>query len=287
MEKKNNNMENLPVLTYEWTTPDDAENYLMKNPSNRTLSWSRIRTYAKSMEEGKWRHDNGESIKIDADGNLIDGQHRLEAIKLINKPILLAVMRNLPADSRITIDTGKKRSGSDALRMYGHTYRTSTVAATLRLIHKEKKGTLHTNTGESLTNEEILNLLKEHPNLENSLRDLNKIIKKGNMPSILPTSVALLLFYMWHSAYPRETEDFFTKLFVGIGLMPNTGVFHLRNRLIRATAALKRVDRLDHEEKIALTIKAFKKDLKHETVKSLNYSKNNEPFPSVRKILTT
>ena len=59
-------------------TPEYAKELLDYNKKNRSLSKATVDRYAEDMRKDNWQQ-NGEAIKIDWDGNLIDGQHRLAA----------------------------------------------------------------------------------------------------------------------------------------------------------------------------------------------------------------
>ena len=61
-------------------TPEMAREYLEKNSHNRRLSERSVRNLATAIKNGEWQV-NGEAIKVDKEGNLLDGQHRLSAIE--------------------------------------------------------------------------------------------------------------------------------------------------------------------------------------------------------------
>jgi hypothetical protein len=61
-------------------TPELAEKFLEKNSNNyRKLSEKVVKAYQIDMETGNWKF-NGDSIKFNKSGQLVDGQHRLTAI---------------------------------------------------------------------------------------------------------------------------------------------------------------------------------------------------------------
>lgn len=78
----------------ETITPKMAEEYLKHNKINRTLKDKRVTSYANDMKDGAWQL-NGEAIRFNKSGDLIDGQHRLNAIIRANKPIQTVVMRGI------------------------------------------------------------------------------------------------------------------------------------------------------------------------------------------------
>lgn len=103
-------------MIYEVTeiTPELAELYLSKNTKNRQVKLSHVNNLASQMSLGIWVQ-NGESIKFDDYGNLIDGQHRLNACIKSGVNFKSLVIRGLPSESFKTIDTGSKRTAQDLL----------------------------------------------------------------------------------------------------------------------------------------------------------------------------
>lgn len=102
----------------ELITPKIAEQMLLANTSNRSLSWRLVAVYAADMEAGRWQL-NGDVIRFSTDGQLLDGQHRLRAVVMSKTPVHMAVARDLPADVFMTIDAGRKRSAADVLGVGG------------------------------------------------------------------------------------------------------------------------------------------------------------------------
>lgn len=101
-------------LEFRTITPEQAADMLAKhNTFNRKLDASHAAFLAKEMERGTFRPDNGDSIRIDAEGNIIDGQHRLAAIVKTGKPVTMLVANDIDRDTFATIDMGKRRTVHD------------------------------------------------------------------------------------------------------------------------------------------------------------------------------
>lgn len=108
-----------PVTTVglELITPEKAEEYLLSNiENNRDINHHRVATYTADILSGDWSN-NGETIKFDQDGKLIDGQHRLMAIKKANKPVYMWVARGVDGNAFRTVDTGLARTTKQILKM--------------------------------------------------------------------------------------------------------------------------------------------------------------------------
>lgn len=89
-------------------TPQLAAEFLEKNANNRSLSNAVVEHYAMQMRSGKWIA-NGETIKFGSNGELVDGQHRLQAIIQSGVTVTMVVVTGVPEGSKETIDVGKVR----------------------------------------------------------------------------------------------------------------------------------------------------------------------------------
>lgn len=94
-------------------TPDLARAILKNNINNRNVKRERVNLYASDMEKGRWQL-NGESIVIDANGNLKDGQHRLMAVIKSQCTVPMVVVTGVDADCNI-YDRGSGRSVKDIM----------------------------------------------------------------------------------------------------------------------------------------------------------------------------
>lgn len=100
--------------TIEKITPELARKYLQNGIVNRNLSKSTVSSYAADMIHGDWRL-NGESIKFDENGNLVDGNHRLNAIIEAGIPVEMVVVRGVPVGDSDIYDRGRGRTVRDTL----------------------------------------------------------------------------------------------------------------------------------------------------------------------------
>lgn len=102
----------------ETVTPAKARQYLERNKNNRPKRMSRIQKYAVAMKEGKWKETH-QGIAFDEEGNLIDGQNRLEAVVLSDCTIRMQVTTGLPHDCNVGIDVGANRNDVDRAHYAG------------------------------------------------------------------------------------------------------------------------------------------------------------------------
>lgn len=101
----------------ETITPEIAETYLKKNVKNRRMKPGAIRRYARDMASGKWQL-TPQGISFYENGNLADGQNRLEAVKMAGVSVDFYVTYDVPNESTIQ-DRGVGRSSADVLKMSG------------------------------------------------------------------------------------------------------------------------------------------------------------------------
>lgn len=105
------------VTTIESIDVYTAKEYLSTMGTNRPINDRRVNDYVKRMEVGDWQL--GQPITFDEDDNLIDGQHRLEAVVKYGKPIKFCVLRGLPSESKTVFDMGQPRTVSQIAAISG------------------------------------------------------------------------------------------------------------------------------------------------------------------------
>jgi hypothetical protein len=100
-------------------TPERARKLLKHNKINRRLREYHVRRISALMLGGRWRF-NGDTIRLDTEGNLLDGQHRLNAIVNTGITIPVVLVCGVERDAMPTIDTAKlQRSYGDVIQIKG------------------------------------------------------------------------------------------------------------------------------------------------------------------------
>ena len=149
-------------------TPAMAKEWLKKNTKqNRSIRRYVRQKYLSSMAAGQWQECNGETIKFDRDGNLIDGQHRLEALIEFGKPLWFLVAYNCCSKAFATIDTGSNRRACDMLSIRG-SHNCTALAAALTLLSRYENKKMQA-AGRHVSNVEVLELEENHPDMEKSV----------------------------------------------------------------------------------------------------------------------
>jgi len=97
-------------------TPLLAEQWLARGGINRRVQTFRVKHFAEQMRRGEWRQTY-EPIKLDAQGRVRDGQHRLRALIEAGVPVQFLVVTDVTEDAFIVMDSGRPRSLSDVFHM--------------------------------------------------------------------------------------------------------------------------------------------------------------------------
>lgn len=112
-------MTKVPTSSFEDITPAMAQEYLTKNVVNRSISQNHVIKLAMDMEAGKFLVTDA-GIGFDTRGNLINGQHRLNAVILADKTVRMLVVRDLPPKSMGVMDVDvRRRSLANVLEIDG------------------------------------------------------------------------------------------------------------------------------------------------------------------------
>jgi hypothetical protein len=185
-------------------TPALAQMLLDKNPNNRTLSVKRAKVLAAAITRGEWAA-NGESIILDTDGNLLDGQHRCMAVIIANQAISTLFVEGVCSSAFATIDLGKQRSSSDLLAISGegHSHDLSSAITTLEMILNNRP------RREQLTFLQRQAFLEKHPDLRHSI----DVSQCGNF---VPRSIAAAVHYL---AAKKYGEPFATQWIRDLNLL--------------------------------------------------------------------
>jgi hypothetical protein len=193
------------TYTEELIGPELARKYLATNAGNRPRSRGVVWDYVGAMISGEWLF-NGEAIKFDRDGKLVDGQHRLDAVIKSGKEILFLVIRGLDPEVFKTIDTGKKRSAGDVLAIRG-VKNPNSVGAAMRLVHR----TLAAELGlkKRISNTILDELRAQHPRMVPLMEEADKA---PYATALLTPTALMFAFYMAVHVDEARARTFFRVL---------------------------------------------------------------------------
>ncbi len=157
---------NVSIVTM---TPEWAAKLLATNSNNRSISKNAVAAMVRDMVAGKWRL-NGDAVRIGADGELKDGQHRLTACVAAGVTFPTLLMTGVDKEDQLTIDRGRPRNIGDTLTMTFGIQGGKAVSAAIRnLVIFAKQDLAATPTAA-----EYVQLLELHPGIiESATTTLN------------------------------------------------------------------------------------------------------------------
>lgn len=222
---------NDPQYLIETISPGEAKQILEGNTNNRRLNMGTVEFYQKQLEKGAWQI-NGESIKLDERGYLLDGQHRLWAVVRSNKPMTTLVVRGLSSEAFKTIDAGKSRSMADYLKIDGFKdVNHNILAAAARIVTAfDTKTGVYKSSTKKTSPTELLAFCSKHDGLVESVKHSDR------MKKITSQSVAAGCHYVFSVVDPEAAHSFFEALATGAGLSQGHPALTVRNRLMSVRA---------------------------------------------------
>lgn len=262
-------------------TPEIAREYLALNEENRALKKSFVNKLTGAILRGEWIF-NGESIKFDASGKLIDGQHRLAAVVAAEETVPMLVVRNAPAGSQDTVDTGTRRTLSDALRIRSEK-NNSVLAAAIAWMHRiQNSKTASVMAGQSYpTIQQGLALLAENPGLRESKSTAYALYHNLRVPQGLGQA----LHYVLSSLDAQDADVFFDYLITGVGLEEGDPILTLRRSLTRIMQQAARSRGVGQAYMAAIIIRAWNAYRDGRPLARLQWSpggSRKEAFPAPR-----
>ncbi|KAB7835483.1 hypothetical protein, partial [Streptomyces mobaraensis] len=187
--------------------PPLAARLLRRNTKNRNLRTAMVEDYVRDIQAGTWPL-NGEAIKLDAQGNVLDGQHRLHAVVKADEPVTTFIVGGLPPEAQTTMDSGMRRTTADALSLADET-NDITVAAILRKVWSWQQGDRRFTRRISPTTTESRALLEKHPEIRRSAEIAMRT--RAAFPHI-PQSALGTAHFLFNAIDPDGCAWFFQRL---------------------------------------------------------------------------
>lgn len=268
-----------PSIEFIDVTPEIALRWLELNATNRRVSDAHVRGLAQDMRNGDWKLDAA-PIRFDANGLLIDGQHRLWAITQAGVTIRLAVAFNVDSSAVETVDTGRRRTLSDTLKMRGEKNHIQ-LASVLLLVMRWESGRIRDNTPISTT--AALRRFEQDPDALRSAASHASTVVTKMRPIRVPVGPVGACWLRFHELSNEDARVFFAKFGSGISLEDGDPIYALRRRFENHSAVASRrtqgVHRLDAH---AWLIKGWNAFMRGDTVRSITWRRGGaspEQFP--------
>ena len=214
-------------------TPDMAKKILAhRNKNNRPLRYTHLEKLSNAIEKDEWKVTN-QGIAFDADGNLIDGQHRLAAVLQTRKTVKMTVATNMDASIFDVVDTGTKRSTGDALDILGSEHG-RVVSGALKVYICYQNYPDKTWSGAAIQQPSTSDITTIYKDRKDEIEALLSVIKKKHKnfkcfsQSLGLVFSLLLLDAGWSDMQIWEFWDCVT---LGANLPPDSVVLSFRNQL--------------------------------------------------------
>jgi hypothetical protein len=180
---------------------------------------------ARDMKASRWNFD-GSPIRVDVNGNLFDGNHRMHAVEMSETIQTFLFVVGLPVTAYNTTDTGLARSYRDNLRRRG--YQNVTLRASLiRLIAKWEAG-LGLDDTKRLTNAESDIVNDTHVDTINRALELAMTTSRR---IDLPASLWAFSWWVLYRIDLEKAHEFLVAASQGEHIGKGDPAYALRNRL--------------------------------------------------------
>jgi len=270
-------------LGIETITPAMAQAWLDRGGVNRKPSERAIQKLMWAIQLGEWDM-TGETIKLDKDGKVRDGQHRLHAIIRAGIAVDNIVVRGISESAFDKIDTGKSRSMADVISIHGHAQSIAKATAARGLMLIEQTGRL--SSGRSRvgsiplpSNAAGLAYIEAHPEVDEGIRLANKVRILGGF--VGGTGLWAMPLAMFWRISPEQTEVFVDHLVEGANLEKGSPILRLRNSYQGKGRDWHAVGE-SRERLVAITIKAWNHWRRDEVVQQISWhstGRGAEKFP--------
>lgn len=258
----------------ELVSPAQAKAWLEGRLPNRRVSPSTVAKLARDMIGGRFV-PNGETIKLNEAGRLLDGQHRLEGVVQAGIPVLMTIARNVPDEAMPTIDAGRARTFGDVVAIRGGA-NSNVVASAAQWLARYEQGSI--TSQHALSHSELDDVLARHPRLGESTK------KAGVAGKIIPPGMLAFVHYVASGKDEAMADEFVTMVQTGTasdgsGLASEHPAFRLRERFIAQKGSKLKIARI---ERMAVLIRAWNLYRAGRSIKILRWRSSGpaaEPFP--------
>ena len=236
----------------------------------RSINKANLDKMSISLENGFWDESNGESVKFDTNGSLIDGQHRVLCVLKTGVPMKTLVVYGCPPKSIETIDTGKSRSLGDILKINGYGNSNQVASIVNNILNYKKYGTIQN----SVCTSEALIFLRKNTSLVYRSCKTSKKAKP-----YLPMSITGFLHFYYSKVNSDGADQMFSEFTKPTGRC--NSIEQLKNLIVRLRGAShKRGVATSGRWKMAICIKAFNAYFLGDNITTLRWT-NQEKTPSI------
>ena len=258
----------------------------------RRLDRRQVFAISTAMSNGTFL-DNGDTIRQDQHGNIIDGQHRLNAIIEANFTLETIFVKGLATKTIHTIDMhAKARTLTDVLEIsHKTTYKYGTsIAATVKFINSFNMGSFSASPAflksrrQAITSTYFLQWVNDNPKIIDFVGETMRL--RGNGDKLLKASVFCGLKWILDGYNKPEADKFFQMFSDGIGVNVKSPIYILRKKILATKFSdTRRRAHLTQTELIFCFIKSWNNYLDGVTITRMFVPDNLPKIKSVKKQL--
>lgn len=267
-------------------TPETAKHILAKhNKNNRNLNSVHVASIARDITNGNWKGHVGDELTIDENGNVINGQHRLNGAVKADIPIEAVMQFGVPAELAGVTDRGRGKTQADELYIKGDKKYATELASltniTLAMTNNPYRPQVWINNNKA-SPVELTNFREE--NVKELKESLTFALTTPHTRDIMVTSVAALCHFVLKNTThgKQKANEYMSGLLTGANLAADDPRFVIRSRLImditaKGTKSLRSQTRKDAA--IGLVMKGFNSWMKNE--KWTNKTRTPDEIPVI------
>jgi len=239
-------------------TPKMAEDWLKAAGKNRNMKPSRVALYSQMVKRDEW-YATCQGIGFDTRGRLIDGQHRLTAIIVADKPALLLVVRGLDPASQMVLDQPAVRQAYEQIKIA----RGIDVTPRHIAIAKVMMTSVRDSDAQRVARSDTLILeryyMEWHEGINYVCHAFDNVGHTIPRVTIAPVQGPLARAYYTHQKEHEMIDEFAEILVSGFTSREQaSAAIALRNWLIGSSKSARRfVSRMETYKKTELALKAF------------------------------
>ncbi len=258
-------------------TPADATRLLDEQPMNRPIRQSKVEKFSAVIAAGDWVA-NGETIILDENDCILDGQGRCRSVQIAGRAIETYVIHGVSRKAFTSIDTGQGRSAGDTLALSG-AQNVALLAAVCRwCIVLDVMGYAGSSSQPkySITNTQVNEFYRKNKAaLISALSDLSDIAANwvSACKGIVPPSMLVYVYLRGKSLNAAKAKEFAVGVITGESLAKGSPML-----------ALRKYDKMGQRSQhvdLAMAIKAMNAHLEGRQLLLLKWDPKRETFPVV------
>jgi hypothetical protein len=223
-----------PTCAIEEITPETAKQWLGANHKNRRLSDPVVTRLAGIIRRGEWMSDSTDGIGLDADGGVINGQHRLTAVIEADETIHALVVRNVRPEVIKVIDQGRGRTFTQYLQMMENIHQPNVTAPAVEWLYRMNHGLeMAMPTALKPTVPQLLETFTEHRKITQSVDQAHEAYRRVASPT---KPILTAYHYAMASVDSELADEFFAGLATGVDLAERSPVHALREKYLKEAA---------------------------------------------------